>query len=359
MIQIFKDEVPASWMLLQTQRGIFVITKRIPGFYFYLLFLLSPFLSKAQARWTNVDSLYGPLPTGFKVFKLTDSLDGRPFRAFYISASLKNKQLIFDTDTSQQRRLTPTAFYKKNSSPLLVVNSTFFSFATHQNLNLVIKAGKIVSYNVHSIAGKGKDTLTYRHPFNAAIGISKNRKADVAWVYSDSSNPKAWASQVVFNFSRDSVPQLTLHRVRKISHSLKLHTSRSKDFEKSFQKWNVRTAVAGGPALLQHGKVNISNNEELKFAGKAINDLHPRTLMGYTKNGELIIMVIEGRNPGIASGASLVQAASLMQSVGCVEALNLDGGGSTCMLINGKETVWPSDKGQQRAIPGVFIIREK
>jgi exopolysaccharide biosynthesis protein len=48
-----------------------------------------------------------------------------------------------------------------------------------------------------------------------------------------------------------------------------------------------------------------------------------------------------------------------MVGLGCVEALNLDGGGSSCMLINGKETIWPSDKGQQRAVPAVFIIKSE
>jgi exopolysaccharide biosynthesis protein len=41
-----------------------------------------------------------------------------------------------------------------------------------------------------------------------------------------------------------------------------------------------------------------------------------------------------------------------------VEALNLDGGGSSCMLVYGKETIKPSDK-KQRAVPAVFMIREK
>ena len=60
----------------------------------------------------------------------------------------------------------------------------------------------------------------------------------------------------------------------------------------------MRTAIGGGPVLLQNGEIKITNNEELKFAGKAINDKHPRTAMGYTKDGKLIILMIEGRNPG-------------------------------------------------------------
>jgi exopolysaccharide biosynthesis protein len=45
-----------------------------------------------------------------------------------------------------------------------------------------------------------------------------------------------------------------------------------------------------------------------------------------------------------------------MLSLGCVEAMNLDGGGSTCMLINGKTTIYPSDKGVERPVPAVLMV---
>jgi exopolysaccharide biosynthesis protein len=105
--------------------------------------------------------------------------------------------------------------------------------------------------------------------------------------------------------------------------------------------------------------VKITNNEELKFSGKAIDDKHPRTAMGYTKDGKLIILMFQGRSPGIAEGASLKQEAKVFQSLGCWEALNLDGGGSSCLLINGKETIKPSDKEGQRPVPAVFVIENK
>ena len=70
-------------------------------------------------------------------------------------------------------------------------------------------------------------------------------------------------------------------------------------------------------------------------------------------------MVIAGRFPGKAEGATLVQEATLLQEVGCWEALNLDGGGSSCLLINGKETITPSDKEGQRPVPAVLLVHQK
>ena len=120
----------------------------------------------------------------------------------------------------------------------------------------------------------------------------------------------------------------------------------------------MQTAIGGGPVLLQNGEINISNNEERKFAGKAINDRHPRTAIGYTKDNKLVILVSEGRTES-AAGMTLPQLAKVLKDLGCVEALNLDGGGSSCMLINGKETNSPSDKGTQRPVPSVFLIEKK
>lgn len=315
----------------------------------------------AQLSWQNVNDAFGKIPKGIRVFMTNDSLNEKPFKAYYVSADLKNKDLLFDTDTTLGRRLTPEGFYLENNQPLVLVNTTFFSFATHQNLNLVVKDGQLASYNVHHIAGRGKDTFTFRHPFTAAIGISKKRKADVAWVYTDTALSIPYASQKAVPAYRDSFATVNsfFTRGKPGSRGKKDQFHSSLFPGVSFSAWKQQCAVGGGPALVQDGKIAITNNEEIKFGGKAINDLHPRTLMGYTADDRLIIMVIEGRNPGIASGASLLQAAKLMQSLGCIEALNLDGGGSSCMLINGKETIWPSDKGKQRAVPAVFIIKQK
>jgi exopolysaccharide biosynthesis protein len=123
------------------------------------------------------------------------------------------------------------------------------------------------------------------------------------------------------------------------------------------RKWKMQTAIGGGPALIHHGVVRITNNEEMMFTGKAQHDRHPRTAMGYTADGKLIIMVVEGRNQGVAEGASLIHLAEMLKELGCVEALNLDGGGSSCMLVNGKETIKPSDKEGQRPVPAVFMIK--
>ena len=317
-----------------------------------------PKISSAQVKWINVDSLYAPLPASLHVYKTTDPLDGKPFIAYYASAKLKDRDLNFTTDTSKDRRLTPLQFYTRDEQPLLVVNCTFFSYETNRSLNVVIKKGKMLAFNTHTIPMKGKDTFQYKHPLGSAIGIDKKRNADVAWLYTDSSMQVPYALEIPVKAVKDSIVTLTKERAFNYF-GPSIYPAHGVLIGSILRKWKMRTAVGGGPVLVQNGKTEISNEQELKFTGKAINDKHPRTCMGYTSDGDLIIMVIEGRFPGIAEGATLEQEARLLIGLGCVEALNLDGGGSSCMLINGKETIKPSEKGIERPVPAVFLVKQQ
>lgn len=307
--------------------------------------------ASSQMRWERVDSLYGPLPSSVQLFKSKDSIEGMPNISYYVVADLKDKALTFTSDTSDNRRLTPLQFYERNNNPLVTVNCTFFSFETNRNLSLLVKNRKTLSYNNHIAKGRGGDSLLYIKFLGSAFGISKKRKADVAWIYADS--VKRWPVAVESSpvIVTDSVPFVSLAQFQF------RQNGRNKESLGIKSKWKMQTAVGGGPVLVKDGEIRITNNEERKFMGKAINDKHPRTAMGYTADEKLIILVIQGRFPGTAEGASLTQTAQMLKDLGCVEALNLDGGGSSCLLVNGKETIIPSDNKKQRAVPAVFIIK--
>ena len=322
----------------------------------FLIILLSKQLQVFAQQWTNVDSSFGPLPSSVHIYFTNDPIDTGLFRAYYLIADLKDKKLDFTVDTTLGRRLKPQQFYSKNNNPLVVLNASFFSFATNQNLNIVVKNGEMVGYNIHTINGRGKDTFTYRHPLGSAIGISKKRSADIAWLYTDSSMKYPLATQWSLGPFKDSSAHISFETVDRLT--AVMPEPHSGNVSSWFKPWKMRTAIGGGPVLLQQGEIAITNNEEIRFAGKAINDKHPRTAMGYTADGKLIILMVEGRNK-MAHGATLEQLAKIFKQLGCVEALNLDGGGSSCMLVNGKPTIQVSDKDGQRPVPAVFIIRLK
>jgi len=309
----------------------------------YLCFLLLTAGNSiyGQLVWKNVSTEFGNVPASVKVFKTTDSFEGRPFIAYYVVADLKARNLEFTTQVGEGKRYTPSQYYLRNDSPLVVVNGTFFSFETNQNLNTVIKDGKLVAYNVPALKSKKTDSFFY--PSRAAIGISKNRKPDIAWLFTDT------AQQYPYAFERDPL----------LSKGLKSDPTFTdlKTFDK-WKWWKMQTAIGGGPVLVHRKKIRVTNKEEQMFVNGE-NDRHPRTAMGYTRNRKLIILMVQGRFPGLAEGVTLHEEAQILLDLGCVEALNLDGGGSSCLLINGKQTIKPSDKGNERPVPGVFIIKSK
>lgn len=305
---------------------------------FFLLAVLFSSSAFGQVEWKNADSAFGKLPSNVHVYATEQVLDSFPLRAFYVIAPLQEKYLQFFTDTTLNRRLTPEDFFHRNNQPVVVVNGTFFSFQTNRNLNLVINEGRVFNYNPPAKRKVEADSIV-QYIYSSAIGISNQRKADIAWIATDSVYGKVFAAQK------------PVGRKKNIKKS-------SKVIPEDFSEWKMETAIGGGPVLVQNSKVKITNNEERKFAGKAINDKHPRTAMGYTSDGQLIILAVEGRTTA-SKGVDLLQLADMMLDLGCVEAINLDGGGSSCLLVNGRETITPSDKSGQRPVPAVFMIREK
>jgi len=304
-----------------------------------LLFALN---SQSQLRWRKVDSNFLPLPPSLHVYRSPDSLDGLPFVAYYVSARLKDKHLLFTTQTVKDSRFTPAQFYQLELHPLLVVNAAFFSLTTGEIYNLVVRNGRLVSHNLSSLRGTGVDSALYYYPTRGAIGIDRRRRADVAWTFTDSVRmwPYAFEDMPVIAKGRDSLP--SIYNLDDIN----------------WKWWKMRTAVGGGPVLIHEGKVHITNREEQLFPDAA-GDYQPRTAMGYTREGQFIILAIQGRTPGKAAGATLQQEARIMLGLGCYESLNLDGGGSTCLLVNGKETVRPSGPEGERPLPTVFLIKLK
>ena len=103
----------------------------------------------------------------------------------------------------------------------------------------------------------------------------------------------------------------------------------------------VNHIISGGPYLVKNGEVYVDINEQ-KLA--SIGGRNPRTAIGYTKDNNLIMLTADGRE-GESIGLTLTELANIMKSLGCVNAMNLDGGGSTVMFIKGQVVNKPAIQG--------------
>jgi len=109
--------------------------------------------------------------------------------------------------------------------------------------------------------------------------------------------------------------------------------------------------IGGLPYLIRDGKRPDSYIGLEGLSSEKFVDLNPRTAVGYTKSGDkLYIVAVDGRNKNVSIGISLVDLADFMIGLGCYEAVNLDGGGSTAMTIHEKIVNAPSDATGERPV---------
>lgn len=84
-----------------------------------------------------------------------------------------------------------------------------------------------------------------------------------------------------------------------------------------------------------------------------------RSAIGYMANNRIVLLAVEKSNANGTIGASLVELAQLLKDMGCSNAINLDGGGSTCLLVNHRKTTNLPEAGSQRAVSSVIMVKKK
>jgi hypothetical protein len=110
----------------------------------------------------------------------------------------------------------------------------------------------------------------------------------------------------------------------------------------------VPDALGGGPVLVRNGKPVFRANEA--FSIDQTGHRHPRSAVGQLANGRIILVAVDGRQPGYSVGMTSFELALLMVRLGAVSASGLDGGGSTTMAFEGQLLNRPSDPGGERAV---------
>lgn len=113
--------------------------------------------------------------------------------------------------------------------------------------------------------------------------------------------------------------------------------------------------IGGGPQLLASGRF-AAEDEAVNYSESLMRARHPRTAIGWREDGRLLLLTVDGRQPRKSVGMTIEELAKLMLEFGCREALNLDGGGSTTMVINNKVVNSPSDQAGERAVSDALLV---
>lgn len=113
--------------------------------------------------------------------------------------------------------------------------------------------------------------------------------------------------------------------------------------------------LGAGPQLLRQGAVVLKEQVE-SYAPSFMTDRAPRTAIGWQPDGTILLVVVDGRQPQWSVGMTLAELADLMRDLGCQEALNLDGGGSTTMVVRDRVVNRPSDATGERPVSDAILL---
>ncbi|MFQ5602407.1 MAG: phosphodiester glycosidase family protein [bacterium] len=263
-----------------------------------------------QMNWQPVESLNANLPDGVRVYRGENKL--LPLRAWYVVIDEPHPDIetrVVASDDRTDNRETVSSF-AHDLGACVVVNGGYFTMNRRpaRHVGLLLTDGKTWQPATPSVR---RDTLRYQTA-RAAIGFTADDEVNITWVTTRNDTHYSWATPPK-NRAGQPAPPL--------------------DYSNA-QPWQVRDAVSGGPALLFNKRIQITADEEV-FFGTSIPKVHPRTAAGKTAEGALILMVVDGRQAE-SRGVDLRELATLMKDAGAVEAINLDGGGSSTLVVNDK-----------------------
>ncbi len=118
---------------------------------------------------------------------------------------------------------------------------------------------------------------------------------------------------------------------------------------------SASTIVGAGPELLRGGQLSVTSVQE-QFPADIAKGRAPRTALGIKADGKIIFMVIDGRQSH-SIGTTLTETAQLLQKFGAVNGFNLDGGGSSEMVLQGQILNSPSDGGERPVGSGLILTQ--
>jgi hypothetical protein len=280
-------------------------------------------------NWTKLS--IASLPSSIEVYETTSTLNGDKFHAWYAIADVTGDvELRVNVPSSTATIDDQAASF--NGSCYVLVNGGYFYNGRHTGVAVVNSA---VTGSLSSVRGSlrtGEDE--YSSMYNVSrgmLGVDASGKPYACWVGTFANNTNLFTE----------IPLPTVKGENKYGNS----TSTLADYV--VKGWTPKYAISAGPLLLKDGVIPFdftttskggeyyqSNFELLPYDIFGPTVTPDRTAVGYRADGKVILFICDGRISA-SDGATLVELAQIMKGLGCVGAMNLDGGGSTGMVAGG------------------------
>ena len=296
-------------------------------YYCFIYLIASVSVLYAQSiTWEEVET---NLPDGAVFFKGTSASPA--WNVWYVEIDYSNTDLTVRPFFAQSGNQA-TSVIANNADAYAAINAGYFG--TNVSYSLVMKNGELLSPNLSAVS---RTAGTY-YPTRATFGITKDRELDMTWVYHISGFMYSYPVPTP-NTTTTPAPQPT------------------PSYPEGGRIWDdIVDAVGGGPRLIEDGQINITYIEEVFFdSGVEGNSRQPRTAVGFTDDNKIIFFLVDGRQV-VSVGMTLHEVAQTMLDIGCVEAVNLDGGGSSTMVVDGARVNLPAGGTWERPVMSILAL---
>ena len=288
---------------------------------------------------------------GVDIYKTTSQLNGRNLNAWYAIADPSKVDFkVLNTPTGKSN--TKTVSYQAENADgdcLVLINGGIFGNYHIGVIHIDGKPQEWVDFVYDKYWNPNGDGTSW-YITRPIVGVDKSGKAAVYWTASPSVG-------TYYHYDRPlpTVPGEAAYPAATATYPVESIN------------WTPYNALSTGPMVLYDGKCCVNKVKAPSGAYMTnyecwaldIYEGNPdRTAVGVTEDGKIVLFICDGRIDQ-SKGATLEEVAMIMKSIGCVHAMNLDGGGSTGMWVKGSGMINYRD-GSWRAVKSTlgFFTKE-
>jgi len=292
--------------------------------------ILNMLSAQTGINWTDITDQYDSLPDSVALVK--GRRDSPALDIYYLRIDLDNESLgvrpYITANTANVKTLT------QRFGAYAAVNGGYFGGSI--SYSAVVYPEAVKAQNVSAVTRDGKSYPVIRSLFS----LSATFEPAVDWIYHFGGTAASiYSFDAPLNYSYQDPDPLS---APSSAAGTPMH--------------DLLVGIGGGPTLVKGGESHVTYNEEIFWgSGVDLSDNDPRTTVGYTADNEVILLVADGRQTN-SEGVSLTELAEIMISLGCEEAMNLDGGGSTQMAVPGAFVNSPSE---YRSVPTILALVDR
>ncbi len=298
-------------------------------------------LLSLPAGWKLSTLLTAAFPSGIQLYFFDTLYQGKKTKAFCLAYDSKKTTIEFKPVLAAAAK-KPSDFFKEETGVVYAcINGGFFG--GNQSYSMVQYNNTVLSANIKSVSRSLNGVNTAYYPTRAAFGISAAGDPVTAWIYHVGSGINdVYSYPSPSPNAEGSAPQAEPTTL----------------FPAGGSKWVTTAAIGGSPMLIKNDNIQITSVPELISVNNTTS--RPRSAIGANSSGIVIILAVEGDNGNAGyAGLNLAELASMLKDLSCSNAINLDGGGSTSMIVGNQLLVRPGDNGLERAVPSAILIKQK